>query len=131
MLADTGVATQSVVALSAEAVRQVRYLMRRQARESAVLRLGVKGGGCTGYSYVVRLDDAASGRDVVWEQDGLTIAVDPKSAKLLQGSTLDYTLKRMLEGGWVWTNPNAERSCGCGTSFAAKGRGSGAGDQAA
>jgi iron-sulfur cluster assembly protein len=109
---------EPVVTLTASAVRQVRFLMERRAKTGGVLRLGVKGGGCTGYSYVLRLDDAATERDRVYEQDGLTVAVDPKSARLLQGATLDYTLRRMLDGGWVWSNPNAGRSCGCGSSFA-------------
>lgn len=94
--------------------------MQRQSKEHALLRVGVKGGGCTGYSYWLRLEERARASDLVFEQDGLTIVVDPKSAALLRGSTLDYSLSRLLTGGWVWTNPNAARSCGCGTSFAVK-----------
>jgi iron-sulfur cluster assembly protein len=108
------------VTLTPAAVQQVRRIMKKQNMENACLRVGVKGGGCSGLSYVLMLDDAPTPRDVVYEVEGLTVVVDKKSARFLNGTTLDYCLQNLLEGGWKWTNPNAARSCGCGTSFAPK-----------
>lgn len=120
MTSDTTRAAGPVVALTDAAVRQVRFLMARQAKEAGLLRLAVKGGGCSGMSYVMRIEDGATPRDTVYEQGGIRVAVDPKSARFLAGTTLDYSLGRLMDGGWVWKNPNAGRSCGCGTSFAPK-----------
>lgn len=108
------------VTLTPAAVQQVRRIMKKQSRENACLRVGVKGGGCSGLSYVLTLVDAPTPRDVVYEVEGLTVVVDKKSARFLNGTTLDYSLQNLLEGGWKWTNPNAVRSCGCGTSFTPK-----------
>lgn len=108
---------QPVVTLTANAVKQARYLMKKNNRENCGLRLGVKGGGCSGLSYTIALDDTPTERDLVYEVDGITVMVDKKSARFLTGATLDFSLMNLLEGGWKWTNPNAGRSCGCGTSF--------------
>jgi iron-sulfur cluster assembly protein len=108
---------ERIVDLTAGAVRQVRYLMEKHGKPEAVLRLGVKGGGCSGFSYVLRLDESARETDIVYDADGIRVAVDRKSARLLAGCSLDYSLSNLLGGGWKWTNPGASRSCGCGTSF--------------
>ncbi len=68
----------------------------------------------------MNLEEAPTERDLVYEMDGLTVMVDRKSARFLTGVTLDYNIANLLEGGWKWTNPNAARSCGCGTSFTPK-----------
>jgi iron-sulfur cluster assembly protein len=109
-----------VVALTEGAVRQIRRMMARKGAEGSAVRLGVKGGGCSGMSYVIRFDETPRATDRVWEIDGLRVAVDPKSAGFLTGATLDYSVRNLMDGGWVWDNPNAGRSCGCGTSFAPK-----------
>ena len=87
---------------------------------NAVNPVGVKGGGCSGLSYVLDLVESATDRDVVYEMDGVEVLVDRKSARFLAGTTLDYSTRNLLEGGWKWTNPNASRSCGCGSSFTPK-----------
>ena len=109
-----------MVTLTDAALRQVRRLMARKGVEGSIVRLGVKGGGCSGMSYVMRLDAEPRATDRVWEVEDVRVAVDPKSARLLAGTTLDYSVKNLMDGGWVWRNPNAERSCGCGTSFSPK-----------
>ena len=107
------------ITLTPEAVAHAKRLMARKGRESALLRVGVKGGGCSGYEYAVRFEDAARETDFVQEFDGLTVLVDPKSAELLRGATVAFS-NDLLSGGFVFENPNASRSCGCGTSFTPK-----------
>ncbi len=108
------------VTITSAAIKQVKRMRERKGDATLCLRLGVKGGGCSGLSYVMRLEEAPSERDLVFETDGVTILVDPKSAKFLSGITLDYSMANLLEGGWVFQNPNAAKSCGCGTSFTPK-----------
>jgi iron-sulfur cluster assembly protein len=111
------------VTLTESAVRRVKFLIERKGSEGLALRLGVKGGGCSGLSYTMNLIDAnaeITDKDIVFEQNGIQVVVDRKSARFLDGTQLDYTTANLLEGGWKWSNPNAKRSCGCGTSFTPK-----------
>ena len=81
-----------------------------------VLRLGVKGGGCSGLSYVLAFDDQIKEKDIILEKLGVKIAIDQKSMFYLSGTTLDFT--DGLNGrGFVFNNPQASRTCGCGSSF--------------
>ncbi len=109
------------ITLTAAAVRRVNFLIEKQGRGDLALRVGVKGGGCSGLSYTMTLDAYATEKDYTLEQDGVRILVDKKSARFLDGVQLDFSTGNLLEGGWVWSNPNAQRSCGCGTSFTPKG----------
>lgn len=113
-------AAEAIVTLTPAAARQVAYLMRRKGDETLWLRLGVKGGGCSGLSYVLRLEQGPAPRDLTYVSEGVRVVVDPKSARYLKGSVLDFSVKNLLEGGWVWSNPNSVRDCGCGTSFSPK-----------
>jgi iron-sulfur cluster assembly protein len=113
--------SDQVLNLTAAAAKQVRFLIQKKGDSTLGLRVGVKGGGCSGLSYVMNLEPAPRDQDIVFEAEGIRIFVDPKSARFLSGTTLDYSVKNLLEGGWVWTNPNAGRTCGCGTSFTPKG----------
>lgn len=80
------------------------------------LRLGVKGGGCSGLSYVLTFDDVTKEKDIVLEKNGVRIVVDQKSMFYLSGTTLDFT--DGLNGrGFVFNNPQAAKTCGCGSSF--------------
>lgn len=110
------------VVLTPSAVKRVQFLIEKQSKPGLALRIGVKGGGCSGLSYTMTLDDKESNpaNDFHFEQDGIAILVDKRSARFLDGLQLDYTTANLLEGGWKWTNPNAARSCGCGTSFTPK-----------
>jgi len=98
------------------ALAQVKRLLVKDGRPEAFLRLGVKGGGCSGMEYVMKLDTVAKPIDIVLELEGVRIACDAKSAVFLQGATFDYT-GNLIGGGFKFDNPNASRSCGCGTSF--------------
>ena len=109
---------QHPVMLTPAAVAQVRRLIAKKGDDSLKLRVGVKGGGCSGLSYILGLEPAP--RDTVYEIDGVTVLVDPKSAQFISGMTLDYSTANLLEGGWKYLNPNVQKSCGCGTSFTPK-----------
>lgn len=104
------------VTLTDRAVAQVKRLLAKDGRPNAFLRLGVKGGGCSGMEYLMRLDEREIAGDLVLELEGLTVRCDPKSAEFLKGSTFD-TSGNLIGGGFKFDNPNVERSCGCGTSF--------------
>ena len=110
----------SIVTLTPAAVSQVRYLLQKKGNPALGLRLGVKGGGCSGLSYVMNLEENPTEKDHTYEVEGVRVFVDKKSATFLEGVTLDYSTRNLLEGGWVWSNPNAARGCGCGTSFTPK-----------
>jgi len=108
------------ITLTPAAIERVQFLMAKQGKPNLSLRLGVKGGGCSGLSYSLGLEEMPTERDHILEVGGLTVLVDRKSARFLEGMELDYTTKNLLEGGWKFSNPNAQRSCGCGTSFTPK-----------
>lgn len=108
------------VTLTPKAAEQVKYLIDKKGDPDLMLRVGVKGGGCSGLSYTMTLNSSVTDRDMVYEVEGVRLIVDKKSVRFLTGTTLDYTVKNLLEGGWKWSNPNAQRSCGCGTSFTPK-----------
>ncbi|MBC7528244.1 MAG: iron-sulfur cluster assembly accessory protein [Chthonomonadaceae bacterium] len=112
--------TPSIVTLTPAAISQVRYLLQKKGNPALGLRLGVKGGGCSGLSYVMNLEENPTEKDHTYEVEGVRVFVDKKSATFLEGVTLDYSTRNLLEGGWVWSNPNAARGCGCGTSFTPK-----------
>lgn len=114
------VAAEPLVTVTPAAIKQVKFLMSKQGKSDLCLRIAVKGGGCSGLSYVMNLEAAPTERDMVINENDLTILVDKKSATFISGLNLDYTTKNLLEGGWKFTNPNAQRSCGCGTSFTPK-----------
>jgi len=104
------------ITITPAALAQVKKLLLKDGRPDAFLRLGVKGGGCSGMEYVMKLDTVGKSIDIVEEVDGVRVACDAKSAVFLQGSTFDYT-GNLIGGGFKFQNPNASRSCGCGTSF--------------
>lgn len=110
--------TQFPVTLTDEAIEQAKRVLAKQAKGS-YLRVGVKGGGCSGLEYVIRAEEAPKPTDLQLEVGGLQLICDPKSATFLMGSTLKYT-GNLIGGGFLFENPNAGRSCGCGTSFMPK-----------
>ncbi len=108
----------SLVTLTEAAVVEVSRLMDVQDLTEGGLRLGVKGGGCSGLSYTINFDDKIGEFDTVCEQDGVKVIVDAKSAIYLEGMQLDYQ-KDLVSGGFKFINPNASKTCGCGESFSA------------
>lgn len=107
----------SQVTLTESAASKVAELVAREEEQDLVLRLGVRPGGCSGFSYEMFFDSAVDDSDIVEEFHGVRLAVDPQSMEMLKGSEVDY--RDSLEGaGFHISNPNITRSCGCGNSFA-------------
>ncbi len=106
------------VNLTESAVKQVKQLIESQNLQNVYLRMGVRGGGCSGLSYNLELDTEVGQHDKAFEIDGIKVVVDPKSYLYLNGTTLDYVTQG-LTGGFTFVNPNAKSSCGCGSSFTA------------
>lgn len=106
------------VAFTDRALNRVKQVLAKEGKP--ILRIGVKGGGCSGYEYVLRGEDIARETDLLTQLEGATVICDPKSAVILEGTTVDYTGNLM--SAFVFDNPNAARSCGCGTSFSLKGK---------
>jgi len=109
-----------VIHLTEHAAKKILALLAKEgvSPEKGGLRVGVQGGGCSGLSYAMRLDTQARDRDRVFEEFGARIFVDPKSLLYLNGTTLEYE-ETLMRQGFVFQNPNATRSCGCGSSFTA------------
>ncbi|MFP6663075.1 MAG: iron-sulfur cluster assembly accessory protein [Deltaproteobacteria bacterium] len=106
------------VALSESAITRVRALIAKEKRPATSgLRVGVANGGCSGMSYTLGFDDAARDDDRVFEYDGVHVFVDPESLTYLKGMVVDFA-DGLHGAGFRFTNPNAERTCGCGSSFA-------------
>jgi iron-sulfur cluster assembly accessory protein len=103
--------------LTDAAADKVRSLMKSEdSAEPLALRVAVRPGGCSGYSYEMFFDSDIAADDERSEHDGVQVVIDPASFQLLRGATLDF--KDGLQGaGFAINNPNAERSCGCGQSF--------------
>ncbi len=115
----TNVETQTpIISLTDSALKEVKRLINVQGIEEGGLRLGVKGGGCSGLSYTINFDDKIGQYDQVYEIDGVKVIVDAKSAIYLQGTQLDYQ-KDLMGGNFKFLNPNANKTCGCGESFSA------------
>jgi iron-sulfur cluster assembly protein len=104
------------VIVSESATKQIARLLAKDGRPEAFLRVGVKGGGCSGFEYVMKLDTTLKQGDLEILTEGVRVVCDPKSAKFLEGAVLVYT-GNLIGGGFKFENPNAARSCGCGTSF--------------
>ncbi|MEX0700556.1 MAG: iron-sulfur cluster assembly accessory protein [Planctomycetales bacterium] len=96
-----------------------RIITEKQMPESTVLRVGVAGGGCSGFQYSLGFDDTVDeSQDHVSEQHGVKIAVNKKSLLYLDGATVDF-YEGLEKRGFTFDNPNAVKSCGCGSSFSA------------
>ena len=100
----------------AAAVAIQKYLKDHDAKQGAGIRIGVRGGGCSGLSYFLDADDNPKDNDHVIEAYGSRVFIDPKSLLFLQGTTLDY-VTGLMEAGFKFVNPKAGKACGCGESF--------------
>ncbi len=104
------------VVLSAKAVEMIRSTMERESLAERGLRVGVVGGGCSGFQYSLDLEKEPRAGDLSFEQDGIRIFVDPMSAQYLGGTTVDY-VETAYASGFSFQNPQAKSTCGCGSSF--------------
>ena len=106
----------AVITLTDTAVAKVKELIAAESEENLALRVAVRPGGCSGFSYEMFFDTDVAADDIRSDAGGVYVVVDPSSAPLLRGATLDF--KDGLQGaGFSINNPNATRSCGCGQSF--------------
>ena len=105
-----------MITLSDTASGKVKELLAAEGNDELALRVAVRPGGCSGFSYEMFFDTDIAADDLTSEAAGVKVVVDPASAQLLQGASLDY--KDGLQGaGFTINNPNAQRTCGCGQSF--------------
>jgi len=106
-----------IVGLTEKAVEMVKAAMQREGATGYGLRVGVLGGGCSGLQYNLSFEPQPGADDTVFEQGGVRVFVDSASQPHLQGMTLDY-VTGLHGAGFKFLNPNATRTCGCGSSFA-------------
>lgn len=105
-----------MILLTDTATTKVKQLLEQEGDDALALRVAVRPGGCSGFSYEMFFDSEVAGDDLTADYSGVKVVVDPSSAQLLTGATLDF--KDGLQGaGFAIDNPNAQRSCGCGQSF--------------
>lgn len=106
------------IAITPKAIAQAKKFLEQQNTPNHALRVSVVGGGCSGFSYRLELDDQIAATDKTADYDGLKVVTDTKSAMFLLGVEVDY--QEGLQGaGFTFKNPNAKSSCGCGSSFSA------------
>ena len=106
-----------MIAITDKATTEVRRIIEEQnLPNGTALRVGVKGGGCSGFSYTLGFDDQVSETDQISEHEGIKIVCDPKSFLYLNGTELDFE-DNLMGRGFKFQNPNASKSCGCGESF--------------
>jgi iron-sulfur cluster assembly protein len=107
----------AAIQITESAAARLRAMAAERGTPAGGLRFGVKGGGCSGLSYVVDWADAAASGDEVFERDGGRVFVDPRSAPFVAGTVVDWT-RSLMQSGFVYRNPQARSACGCGESFA-------------
>lgn len=105
-----------MVRLTETAAREVKRLLQLEKKEEWGLRLGVAGGGCSGLNYTMAFDEKPKDDDTVADVEGVRVFIDPKAYLFLNGMEIDYSTD-LLQGGFRFLNPNAKRTCSCGTSF--------------
>jgi len=104
-----------IVVLTDKALEKALAFIDAEVKGEGVLRLGVRGGGCSGFQYQLSIDHPRDG-DISWRQGDLTVACDPDAVMYLRGATLDFK-EGLMESGFEFDNPNATSACGCGSSF--------------
>lgn len=107
------------ITLTETAAKEIHGIIQQQGLSaSAVLRVGVKGGGCSGFSYVLDLVETSAENDEIMETQGIKVVADRKSYLYLNGTEIDFK-NEVMGRGFVFKNPNATHTCGCGSSFSA------------
>ncbi|MGE4281320.1 MAG: iron-sulfur cluster insertion protein ErpA [Magnetospirillum sp.] len=106
----------SQVILTESAAQRVQVLISMEGKPNLMLRLGVSGGGCSGFQYNIELDDKTNEDDVVSEQHGVKLVVDQTSLEILDGTEVDF-VEDLMGASFQFKNPQATSTCGCGSSF--------------
>lgn len=105
------------IGLTERAVSELKRILNDQTMpDGTALRVGVKGGGCSGFSYTLGFDDEIRPTDQINDEEGVRVVCDPKSFLYLNGTLVDFE-DNLMGRGFKFTNPNASKSCGCGESF--------------
>ena len=116
-----------MLTLTETAAREVKTIIAQQEeqakangdeRKPLYLRVGVKGGGCSGFTYTLDLTETRAEEDELWDHHGIEVLCDPRSMLYLNGTTVDFK-DELMGRGFVFDNPNASSKCGCGSSFSA------------
>ena len=114
--AATDLGMDNFIVLTDKAVEMVKDAMEREGLAGYGIRVGVQGGGCSGFQYSMDFEEKAKDGDVTLEQAGVKLYVDSMSSMYLQGVTIDY-VQGLQGAGFKFNNPNAKNTCGCGSSF--------------
>ena len=115
---DSASEAPALVTLTPKAIEMVKAAIEQEGLAGHGIRVGVVGGGCSGFQYSMDFENSERDGDVVLEQDGLRLFVDPMSSMYLVGVTVDY-IQGLQGAGFKFNNPNARNTCGCGSSFSA------------
>jgi iron-sulfur cluster assembly accessory protein len=106
-----------MIQVTENAAKQIHKMLARRAQGEVGLRIGVKAGGCSGFEYIFAWEPAPKGNDAIFEgPGGAKVFVDPRSLRVLDGTVLDYDTS-LISRGFIFNNPNAKNTCGCGVSF--------------
>lgn len=105
-----------MITITPRAASKVKEILESEGLIDHGLRVGVRGGGCSGLSYLIEFAEAPDEEDFVWDVEGVRLFVDPKSYLYLVGTELDY-VETLMETGFKFRNPNVAKECGCGESF--------------
>lgn len=106
-----------MITVSNNAVVKIKDILNAEQKSDGFIRVGIKGGGCSGFTYVLDIEESQKENDQVLDYGGVKVLIDSKSMVYLAGTELDYT-DGLNGAGFVFNNPNAQRTCGCGNSFA-------------
>jgi len=106
----------ALVTVTSRAADKLKEIMAAENRTQQGLRIMVRPGGCSGFSYAMGFDSNTSEDDIVFEEQGIRVMIDPHSARFLAGAEVDW-VDTLMGGGFSIKNPNAVRTCGCGQSF--------------
>lgn len=106
-----------MINITQNAAKEIRKIKAEQNLDDTVpIRIGIKGGGCSGFTYTFEFDSKQSKFDLLFDSEGLKVLVDKKSHLYIDGTEVDWSYS-LIDRGLKFTNPNAKGSCGCGTSF--------------
>jgi len=106
-----------MISVSPKAVNKMREILQQENKSNCAIRVGIKGGGCSGFTYILDFEEKITENDQKLQFDGVDVVIDNKSIVYLAGTELDFT-DGLNGAGFVFKNPNASRTCGCGSSFA-------------
>lgn len=107
---------EAVVSITDKAAEKAAAMLKDRGIENGALRVFVVGGGCSGYQYGMAIAQGSEEGDIVLQQGGVTVLVDPESAPLMRGAEIDY-VDDIMKSGFTIFNPNAVKGCACGSSF--------------